>query len=88
MNLRQLGNSDMHITPIGIGTWAMGGGQWEWSWGPQNDSDSMHAIYEGLESGLNRMILRRSMGLGVRKQLLDIDNRAHCPPFGGRLAQA
>jgi aryl-alcohol dehydrogenase-like predicted oxidoreductase len=35
MNLRQLGNSDLHITPIGIGAWAMGGGQWEWSWVPK-----------------------------------------------------
>src|SRR5882757_8019606 len=64
MNLRQLGNSDLHITPIGIGAWAMGGGKWEWSWGPQNDSDSMHAIYEGLESGLNWIDTAAVYGLG------------------------
>jgi aryl-alcohol dehydrogenase-like predicted oxidoreductase len=64
MNLRQLGNSDLHITPIGIGAWAMGGGNWEWSWGPQDDSDSMHAIYEGLESGLNWIDTAAAYGLG------------------------
>jgi aryl-alcohol dehydrogenase-like predicted oxidoreductase len=64
MNLRQLGNSDLHITPIGIGAWAMGGGNWEWGWGPQKDCDSMHAIYEGLESGLNWIDTAAAYGLG------------------------
>jgi len=64
MNLRQLGNSDLHITPIGIGAWAMGGGNWEWGWGPQKDCDSMHAIYDGLESGLNWIDTAAAYGLG------------------------
>jgi aryl-alcohol dehydrogenase-like predicted oxidoreductase len=64
MNLRQLGNSDLHITPIGIGAWAMGGGNWEWGWGPQDDSDSTHAIYEGLEAGLNWIDTAAAYGLG------------------------
>src|ERR1700761_3616185 len=64
MNLRRLGNSDLYITPIGIGAWAMGGDNWEWSWGPQDDSDSMHAIYEGLECGLNWIDTAAVYGLG------------------------
>jgi aryl-alcohol dehydrogenase-like predicted oxidoreductase len=64
MDLRQLGNSDLHVTPIGIGAWAMGGGNWEWSWGPQDDSDSMQAIYEGLECGLNWIDTAAVYGLG------------------------
>jgi aryl-alcohol dehydrogenase-like predicted oxidoreductase len=64
MNLRQLGNSDLHITPIGIGAWAMGGGNWKWSWGPQDDTQSMHAIYEGLESGMNWIDTAAVYGLG------------------------
>jgi aryl-alcohol dehydrogenase-like predicted oxidoreductase len=64
LNLRQLGNSDLHVTPIGIGAWAMGGGNWEWGWGPQEDSDSMHAIYEGLESGMNWIDTAAAYGLG------------------------
>lgn len=64
MILRQLGNSDLYITPIGIGAWAMGGGNWEWSWGPQNDDDSVHAIYEGLEAGINWIDTAAVYGLG------------------------
>jgi aryl-alcohol dehydrogenase-like predicted oxidoreductase len=47
MTLRQLGNSDLNITRIGIGTWAIGGGKWEFGWGPQNDDDSIEAIHAG-----------------------------------------
>lgn len=64
MNLHRLGNSDLYITPIGIGAWAMGGGNWEWSWGPQNDNDSSHAIYEGLEAGINWIDTAAAYGLG------------------------
>jgi aryl-alcohol dehydrogenase-like predicted oxidoreductase len=64
MNVKQLGNSDLFITPIGIGAWAMGGGNWEWSWGPQNDDDSLHAIYEGLEAGINWIDTAAVYGLG------------------------
>ena len=38
METRQLGNSDLHITPIGIGAWAIGGGGWDGSMGPQSDT--------------------------------------------------
>lgn len=64
MDSRQLGNSDLHITPIGIGAWAMGGGKWEWGWGHQDDSDSIHAIYEGLEAGMNWIDTAAAYGLG------------------------
>jgi aryl-alcohol dehydrogenase-like predicted oxidoreductase len=64
MDLRQLGTSDLRISPIGIGAWAMGGGKWEWGWGSQNDYDSLHAIYEGLETGLNWIDTAAVYGLG------------------------
>jgi hypothetical protein len=48
MNKEKLGQSDLNITRIGIGAWAIGGGQWEFAWGPQNDDASIHAIYAGL----------------------------------------
>ena len=38
MTLRTLGQSDLKITPIGIGAWAIGGGQWEFAWGAQDDT--------------------------------------------------
>ena len=41
MNTRTLGNSDMQITPLGFGAWAIGGGGWAFGWGPQYDADSV-----------------------------------------------
>jgi len=53
METRRLGNSDLHITPIGIGAWAIGGGGWNGSMGPQKDSDSIPAIHAALAHGMN-----------------------------------
>ena len=53
METRRLGNSNMDITPIGVGAWAMGGGGWEFGWGPQHDQDSLAAIHEALDLGVN-----------------------------------
>ncbi|HEX4948160.1 MAG TPA: aldo/keto reductase [Blastocatellia bacterium] len=53
MQTRQLGNSDLQITPIGIGAWAMGGGDWAFAWGAQDDQDSINAIHAGLAAGMN-----------------------------------
>ena len=39
-NLRMLGNSDLRLTAIGFGAWAIGGGNWEFAWGPQDDDES------------------------------------------------
>ena len=64
MKLRQLGNSDLHITPVGIGAWAMGGGKWEFAWGPQDDKDSIEAIHAGLDRGLNWIDTAAVYGLG------------------------
>jgi aryl-alcohol dehydrogenase-like predicted oxidoreductase len=49
MKLRTLGRSDLKITPIGIGAWAIGGGQWEFAWGAQDDTESIAAIHAGLD---------------------------------------
>jgi aryl-alcohol dehydrogenase-like predicted oxidoreductase len=48
---KQLGNSDMRLTPMGIGAWAMGGGGWAFAWGPQDDDDSTAAIHAALDAG-------------------------------------
>ncbi|MBL8204301.1 MAG: aldo/keto reductase [Blastocatellia bacterium] len=53
MQTRQLGNSDLYITPIGIGAWAMGGGDWAFAWGEQDDQDSIDALRAGLDAGMN-----------------------------------
>ena len=48
MQTRRLGNSDLDITPIGVGAWAMGGGGWKFGWGAQDDSESIAAIHAAL----------------------------------------
>jgi aryl-alcohol dehydrogenase-like predicted oxidoreductase len=64
MNLRTLGQSDLEITPIGIGAWAIGGGQWEFGWGPQDDKESIDAIRAGLDFGINWIDTAAAYGLG------------------------
>jgi aryl-alcohol dehydrogenase-like predicted oxidoreductase len=64
METRQLGNSDLHVTPIGIGAWAIGGGGWNGSMGPQDDADSIPAIHAALEHGLNWIDTAALYGLG------------------------
>ena len=44
MEMEQLGNSEMWLTPIGFGAWAIGGGNWAFAWGPQDDNESIAAI--------------------------------------------
>jgi len=70
MQMRQLGNSDLRITPIGIGAWAMGGGGWNGSMGPQNDSDSIPAIHAALDYGLNWIDTAALYGLGHSEEIV------------------
>jgi aryl-alcohol dehydrogenase-like predicted oxidoreductase len=64
MQTRQLGNSDMQLTPIGFGAWALGGGGWAAGWGPQDDQDSVSAIHEALDRGINWIDTAAVYGLG------------------------
>src|SRR5258708_16393548 len=70
MEKRKLGNSDMEITPIGLGTWAIGGGGWEFAWGPQDDSDSIAAIREGIDLGINWIDTAAVYGLGHSEEIV------------------
>ena len=53
MQKRKLGHSDLHITTIGLGTWAMGGGDWKFGWGPQDDQASISAVHAAIDTGIN-----------------------------------
>jgi aryl-alcohol dehydrogenase-like predicted oxidoreductase len=64
MKTRQLGQSDLNITRIGIGAWAIGGGKWEFGWGPQDDQQSIAAIRAGLDLGINWIDTAAAYGLG------------------------
>lgn len=70
MQTRQLGNSELHITPIGIGAWAIGGSGWLGSMGPQNDDDSVPAIQAALDHGLNWVDTAALYGLGHSEQII------------------
>lgn len=70
MDTRQLGNSDLMITPIGVGAWAMGGSGWTWSWGPQDDDDSLSAIHDALDRGLNWIDTAAVYGLGHSEEVV------------------
>lgn len=70
METRRLGNSDLHITPIGIGAWAIGGGGWNGSMGPQNEADSIPAIHAALDHGLNWIDTAALYGLGHSEEVV------------------
>jgi aryl-alcohol dehydrogenase-like predicted oxidoreductase len=61
---RQLGTSDLHITRVGFGAWAIGGGDWSFGWGPQEDADSIAAIRQALALGVNWIDTAAVYGLG------------------------
>lgn len=67
---RQLGNTDMHITPVGFGAWALGGGDWVYSWGPQDDKESIAAIHHSLDLGINWIDTAAGYGLGHSEEVV------------------
>jgi len=70
MEKRQLGNSGLYITPVGIGAWAIGGGGWNGSMGPQNENDSIPAIHAAIDYGLNWIDTAALYGLGHSEEVV------------------
>jgi len=90
MLTRQLGPSDLHITPIGFGAWAIGGSGWAFAWGAQDDADSVAAIREAIDLGINWIDTAAVYGLGhseevVAKALEGVANRPHVFTKCGRV---
>lgn len=82
MKTRQLGNTDLNITPIGFGAWALGGGGWSDGWGPQDDNQSIEAIHRALDLGINWIDTAAVYSLGhseevVAKALKDRSDRPY-----------
>jgi len=69
MQKRQLGNTDMHLTTVGLGTWAMGG-PWQFGWGPQDDEEAVAAIVTALDQGINWIDTAPAYGLGHSEELV------------------
>ena len=70
MQTKQLGNSDLMITPMGLGAWAIGGGGWAFGWGPQDDAESISAIRAAVEGGFNWVDTAPVYGLGHSEEVV------------------
>jgi aryl-alcohol dehydrogenase-like predicted oxidoreductase len=70
METRKLGKSDLMITRVGYGAWAIGGGGWQFGWGPQKDDDSIAAIHRSLEIGVNWIDTAAVYGLGHSEEIV------------------
>jgi aryl-alcohol dehydrogenase-like predicted oxidoreductase len=70
MTTRQLGNSDLSITPVGFGAWAIGGDGWEFGWGEQDDKASIAAIHRALSLGVNWIDTAAVYGMGHSEEVV------------------
>ncbi len=70
MELKKLGNSDLELSPIGFGAWAIGGGDWAFGWGPQEDADSIAAIHRAIDLGINWIDTAAVYGLGHSEEIV------------------
>jgi aryl-alcohol dehydrogenase-like predicted oxidoreductase len=69
MQTRRLGSTDLNLTTVGLGTWAMGG-PWQYGWGPQDDHDAIAAILTALDKGVNWLDTAPVYGLGHSEELV------------------
>jgi aryl-alcohol dehydrogenase-like predicted oxidoreductase len=67
---KKLGNSDLEITSVGFGAWAIGGAGWDFGWGHQEDDQSVSAIIRALELGINWIDTAAIYGLGHSEEIV------------------
>ena len=70
MRTRRLGTTDLHLTKIGLGTWAIGGDGWKFAWGPQDDSEAVAAIERAVALGINWVDTAAVYGNGKSEELV------------------
>ena len=70
MKTKRLGYSDLSITPVGFGAWAIGGSGWEFGWGEQDDTQSVTAIHRALELGVNWIDTAAVYGMGHSEEVV------------------
>ena len=66
----QLGSTGLEITPVGLGAWAIGGGDWEFGWGPQVTEHSIEAIHRALDLGVNWIDTAAAYGFGRSERVV------------------
>jgi aryl-alcohol dehydrogenase-like predicted oxidoreductase len=67
---RPLGSSGFNITTVGFGSWAIGGGGWAFSWGPQDDAESIATMRHALDLGINWIDTAAVYGLGHSEEVV------------------
>ncbi|WKZ69832.1 MAG: aldo/keto reductase [Melioribacteraceae bacterium] len=70
MEKRKLGNSNLEITLIGFGAWAIGGAGWDFGWGGQDDKESIEAIHKALDMGINWIDTAAVYGVGHSEEIV------------------
>jgi aryl-alcohol dehydrogenase-like predicted oxidoreductase len=70
MLTRKLGQTGLELSVIGFGAWAIGGGGWKFGWGSQDDKESVAAIHEAVELGVNWIDTARVYGLGHSERIV------------------
>jgi aryl-alcohol dehydrogenase-like predicted oxidoreductase len=70
LTIRRLGSTDLELTTVGFGAWAIGGGGWAYGWGPQDDSDSLAAILHAVDRGVNWIDTAAIYGLGHSEEVV------------------
>ena len=70
MQTKQLGPTNLHLTPIGLGTWAIGGAGWEYGWGTQDEKESIATIHKALDLGINWIDTAPIYGLGRAEEVV------------------
>ena len=69
MRIRKLGNTDLELTAIGLGTWAIGG-SWEFGWGPQDEADSIRTILAAIDAEINWIDTAPIYGCGQAEYII------------------
>lgn len=70
MKTRKLGDTPLRLTPVGLGTWAIGGGGWKFGWGEQSDADSIRTVHEAVDAGINWIDTAAVYGLGRSEEVV------------------
>jgi aryl-alcohol dehydrogenase-like predicted oxidoreductase len=70
MKFRRLGFTQLELSTVGLGTWAIGGGDWQYGWGPQDDADSIATIQRAIDLGVNWLDSAAVYGLGHSEEIV------------------